>query len=109
MVYDTSLAGRVRAILANRHDIEEKRMFGGLGFLLRGNMLVGIWKNDLIVRLDPSLYEQSLEEEHVRPFDITGRAMKGWIMVDPDGLVQDDALHSWVQRASQFVERLPAK
>ena len=77
MAYDESLAVRIRTALARRKNVEEKKMFGGVGFLLNGNMLVGVWKDSLIVRLGPDSYEDALLEPHVKEFDITGRAMKG--------------------------------
>jgi len=84
-------------------------MFGGLGFLLHGNMLVGVWKNSMIVRLGPDEHEAALLEQHVGEFDITGKAMKGWVMVKPDGVADDGALKKWVQVAVKFVGKLPAK
>ena len=70
-------------------------MFGGVGFLLHGNMLVGIWKTSLIVRLAPHQAEAALAGSHVVPFDITGRPMKGWVMVEPDGLETDERNREW--------------
>jgi TfoX/Sxy family transcriptional regulator of competence genes len=84
-------------------------MFGGIGFLLNGNMLVGVWKESLIVRVGPDSYEDALLEPHVKAFDITGRAMKGWGLVEPDGIQDDDELKGWIQRATKFVGKLPAK
>src|SRR5690349_14731029 len=86
MAFSESLAGRVRDALARTKGIEEKRMFGGVGFLLRGNMLVGVWKDSLIVRLGPDDGETALTEPHVKPFDITGKPMKGWVLVGPEAL-----------------------
>ena len=84
-------------------------MFGGVGFLLKGNMLVGVWKNSLIVRVGPDGYEDALLEPHVKEFDITGRPMKGWIMVEPEGIERDDVLKGWIVRAERFVVTLPRK
>ena len=109
MAYSESLAERIRTSLARRKSIEEKKMFGGVGFLLNGNMLVGVWKNSLIVRLGPDHGEAALREKHVKEFDITGRAMKGWILVEPEGIDEDDQLKNWIQRAERFVETLPGK
>lgn len=109
MAFSESLADRVRFVVGSRPRIEEKKMFGGLGFLLNGNMLVGVWKQMLIVRLGPDAAATSLRMPHVREFDITGRAMTGWIMVEPDGLEHDDELNRWVQQAMTFVKALPAK
>jgi hypothetical protein len=84
-------------------------MFGGVGFLLNGNMLVGVWKNSLIVRLDPAEGEKALVEPHVKRFDITGRPMKGWVLVEPEGIDEDGQLNAWIDRAVKFVENLPRK
>lgn len=84
-------------------------MFGGIGFLLNGNMLVGVWKDSLIVRLGPERGEEALLESHVREFDITGKPMKGWVMVEPEGVEDDDQLKEWIDRATRFVKTLPAK
>jgi hypothetical protein len=84
-------------------------MFGGLGFLLKGNMLVGVWKNSMIVRLGPDEHEAALLEAHVGEFAITGRAMKGWVMVAPEGAADQGAVQEWVNRAVKFVGNLPAK
>src|SRR5262245_52302372 len=109
MAFSESLAARVRAALARTKGVEEKRMFGGVGFLLSGNMLVGVWKDSLIARLGPDGGEEALREPHVREFDITGRPMKGWVLVGPDGVADDGLLGAWIRRAVAFVETLPAK
>ena len=109
MAFDESLAGGIRDVLANKLNIEEKKMFGGVGFLLNGNMLVGVWKDSLIVRVGPDAYEETLLEPHVKVFDITGRPMKGWIMVEPEGVEDDNQLKKWIDRANKFVETLPVK
>ena len=114
MAYSHALAERVGNVVdqrfgGRRRDIVEKKMFGGLVFLLRGNMLVGIWKQSLIVRLGSEQAAEALKQEHVREFDVTGRPMKNWIMVDPDGLESDAELAAWIERATEFVETLPGK
>jgi TfoX/Sxy family transcriptional regulator of competence genes len=109
MAFDESLAGGIRDALANKSNIVEKKMFGGVGFLLNGNMLVGVWKNSLIVRVGPDAYDAALLEPHVKEFDITGRPMKGWVLVEPDGVEDEDQLKDWIQRATKFVGKLPAK
>ena len=109
MAFDENLAARIRTNLARKKGIEEKKMFGGVGFLLNGNMLVGVWKDSLIVRLGLEQEEEALLEPHVKPFDITGKAMKGWVMVTPEGIDGDDLLRGWIQRAVMFVEKLPGK
>lgn len=84
-------------------------MFGGVGFLLNGNMCVGIWQSSLIVRVGPDAYADALAEPHVREFDITGRPMAGWVLVDADGVDDDESLRGWVGRGIDFVSTLPAK
>ena len=109
MAFDETLAQCILRGLARKKNIEVKKMFGGVGFLLNGNMLVGVWKNSLIVRFGLDGYEDALLEPHVKEFDITGRAMKGWIMVEPEGIEGDDQLKGWIQRAVKFVGKLSAK
>jgi TfoX/Sxy family transcriptional regulator of competence genes len=95
--------------LARRRNVEEKKMFGGIGFLLKGNMCVGVWKDSLIVRVGPEQYEDALRESFVSEFDITGRAMKGWVLVAEEGVEDDDQLQDWIECAVKFVRKLPAK
>jgi TfoX/Sxy family transcriptional regulator of competence genes len=109
MAYDESLAQRIRDALARKKGIEEKKMFGGVGFLLNGNMLVGVWKDSLIVRVGPDAYEDALLESHVGQFDITGKPMRGWVMVETDGVEEDEQLNDWIQQAMGFVGKLQAK
>ena len=109
MAFDETLAGRIRDALARQRGVEEKKMFGGVGFLLNGNMLVGVWKNSLIVRLGEDDHEAALSEPHVREFDITGRPMKGWALIAPEGIEAGDQLIGWIQRAVKFVGKLPGK
>lgn len=109
MPYNESLADRIRTTLARRRNIEEKKMFGGICFLLNGNMLVGVWKEFLIARLGPDQGEDALLEPHVRKMDITGKPMKGWVMVEPEGVEDDGQVKDWVQRAMKFVGKLPRK
>ncbi len=109
MAYDETLAARIREELDQQTNIDEKKMFGGLGFLLNGNMLVGVWKDNLIVRVGADAYAGALAEPSVVEFDITGRTMKGWAMVEPEGVDEDADLKKWIQRAMTFVETLPGK
>jgi TfoX/Sxy family transcriptional regulator of competence genes len=110
MAFDEALAARVRHLLARRKRVEEKKMFSGLGFLLNGNLLVGVRKDSLLVRLGPEQSDAALREDHVSEFRITGRgAMKGWVVVALAGVGGDDQLKDWIQRAAQFVATLPAK
>jgi hypothetical protein len=107
MAFDESLAARIRMIMGRR--VQEKKMFGGLAFLLRGNLCVGVWKDSLIARIGPEQQEEAMREPHVKPFDITGKPMKGWVLVSCAGVADEDRLDGWVRRAVQFVGKLPAK
>ena len=109
MAFSEELAERIRQQLAWRKGVEEKKMFGGVGFLLNGNMLVGVWKDSLIVRLGPDEGDEALREPHVKEFNITGRPMKGWVLVAAAGVETDDQLSAWIQRAVKFNATLPAK
>jgi TfoX/Sxy family transcriptional regulator of competence genes len=109
MPFSQSLADRVRQVLRLDPGITEKRMFGGVCFMMGGNMLVGVWEQSLTVRLGPEQAAIALKKEHVRPFDDTGRPMKGWIVVEPDGLESDQQLAAWIEKAIAWVDTLPAK
>lgn len=109
MAYSEDLAIRVRNNLARRCTTVEKRMFGGLAFLLNGNILVGVWKDSLIVRLGSENHAAALREPNVKDFDITGKPMQGWVLVEPDGVEGHDQLSDWTERALSFVRTLPAK
>jgi TfoX/Sxy family transcriptional regulator of competence genes len=106
--YNEDLAARVRAALARRKNITEKKMFGGVGWLLNGNLCVGVWKESLIARLGED-YSLALREPHVREFDITGKSLTGWVMIALSALATAEALHEWVNRCIAFVRTLPAK
>ena len=106
MSYDESLAARVRKLLSRRRGFTEEKMFGGVGFLRQGKMCVGVWKEFLIVRVGPDAYNAALAESFVKKFDITGRAMTGWVMVLADGVAADDDLQAWLERAQRFVASL---
>ena len=109
MAFSEALAERIRQRLSRRKNVEEKKMFGGIGFLLNGNLLVGAWKDSLCVRLGPDQAEEALLEPHVKEFDITGTAMKGWVLVEPKRVISDDQLKGWIRRAVKFVGKLPSK
>ena len=109
MTYDDGLAHRVRDELGTRPGVTEKELFGGLGFMLEGNMCCGVIDDSLVARVGPDAYEDALAEPHARPFDFTGREMRGWVFVDPPGLSADDDLAEWVGRSLAFVESLPPK
>lgn len=109
MAYDEGLAERIRSTLQDDDAVTEKKMFGGVAFLLDGKMFVGIVKNDLMVRVGPARYDASLKRAHVRPMDFTGKPMEGYVYVAPDGVAEDDELERWVRLAAQFVATLPKK
>ena len=109
MAFDECLASRIRDALTRRRNIEERKMFGCVCFLLNGNALAGVWGDRLIARLGPEQGEEALLEPHVRAFDITGRPMRNWVMVEPEGGEDDDQLKAWVERAKKFVGALPSK
>lgn len=109
MAYDETLAARVRDLLSGSEELAEKKMFGGIAFLLSGNMCCGVNRDELIVRLDPDQTEEALEDPHVRLFDMTGRPMKGWLLVAPGGVSADDDLRVWVGRGADFARSLPPK
>jgi TfoX/Sxy family transcriptional regulator of competence genes len=108
MAYNQKLAERIRAEL-NGMPFVEKKMFGGVGFLLNGNMACGVHKDDFIVRVDPDKHTALLKRPHVRPFDMTGRPMKGWLVVDADGLKTAKQLRTWIQEGVTFALTLPTK
>jgi hypothetical protein len=109
MAFDENLADRVRNLLGGRAGVTEKRMFGGVAFLLNGNMCCGVNGEALIVRLPADDAEELLARPHTRRFDMTGRPMKGWILVDPGGVSTAHDLSDWVQRAFRFAGSLPPK
>jgi hypothetical protein len=109
MAYDEGLATRVRDVLGDRPGLVEKKMFGGLAFLLHGNMACGVRGDDLMVRVSPEVGDAALADPGVRPFDMTGRPMKGWLLVAPDGHAEDDDLRRWVDRGLTHAGSLPPK
>ena len=109
MAFDEALAERVRATVAGVDGVVEKRMFGGLAFVVKGNMAVGVHGENLIVRLAPEQTEEALAEPGVRVFDMTGRPMKGWVLVGPEATASEDVLGAWVTRGLDFAESLPPK
>jgi TfoX/Sxy family transcriptional regulator of competence genes len=108
VAYNEELADRVRAALADRTDVEEKKMFGGLTFMVAGQMCCGVLKNDLIVRIEPAEFDELSALPHVRPFDFTGRPMPGIVYVANDGLADPAVLRTWVQRGTRYVAAHPA-
>ena len=109
MPFSESLAARIRYALARKKNVEEKKMFGCICFFVNGNALVGVWKDALIARLGSDESEEALLEPHVRQFDITGRPMRNWVVVESEGIEEDDQLTGWIERATKFVKTLPKK
>lgn len=109
MAFDEQLAERIRKALGKRKGLAEKQMFGGIAFLLNGNMCVGVHKNELMVRLAPEGTDKALAQRHTKLFNLTGRPMKGWILVQPAGLATAAQLGKWVKIAATFAGALPKK
>ena len=109
MAYNAEIADRVLKVLEGREGLTERKMFGGIAFLLNGNMCVGVWKRYLIVRLGKDKHEQAMAQPFAKEFDLTGRVMKGWAMIDRRGVETDDDLREWVRQAARFASSLPAK
>ena len=109
MAFNEELALRIRVALGGRDGVVEKKMFGGIAFMLSGNMCVGVTGDDLMVRVGPDGLEGALAQPHARPMDFTGRPMKGFVYVDTAGTENDDTLKQWIQRGVAFVQTLPSK
>ncbi len=109
MAYDQKLADRVRRALGRRKALTERKMFGGLAFILRGNMCCGVVEGDLVVRVGLERYEAALAEPHARPMDFTGRPLRGFVYVAPGGYRTGKALARWLRQATDFAESLPDK
>ena len=109
MAFDEKLAQRVRDNLQHNPGYSERKMFGGVGFMLKGNMACGVNGDNLIVRVGKENYEQALQEPFVVEFDMTGRPMTGWVSVLPQGLEADDALTDWIRQGLIFALSLPPK
>lgn len=106
MAYDETLADRIRRAMRSHADVTEKKMFGGLAFLLDRRMFCGIVKNDLVVRVGPERYKAALAEAHVRPMDFTGRPMNGYVFVGPRGSRTEKAIKKWLDQGADFVATL---
>jgi TfoX/Sxy family transcriptional regulator of competence genes len=110
MTYDTDLADRIRELLGTVRGVEEKRMFGGLAFLINGNMSVAVSKQGgILVRVPPDETEKLLARAHVNPMVMAGREARGWIRVDADGVKTKRQLTAWVTRGVEFAQGLPPK
>ncbi len=109
MAFDEDLAGRAKALLTARSGLSERKMFGGIGFMLDGNMAVGVIGEDLVVRLDPDDADRALAEAGVREFDFSGRRMRGWIFVGPEATSSEQHLARWVEAGADHAASLPSK
>lgn len=109
MAYNEELGARLVAAVEDESDITARKMFGGLAIMWRGHMLAGVLGDELMVRVGPDAYEQTLVLPGVREMDFTGKSMKGMVMVSPDQVAELDGVEEWVQRAKQFVGTLPPK
>lgn len=106
---DQILVERIRQVMQRVKGHTEQKMFGGICFMINGNMCVGPWKGSLIVRLDKADHDQTQSEPFVKPMDITGKVMKGWARIEPAGIADDGDLSTWIKRAVAYVRTLPAK
>ncbi|UCC59281.1 MAG: TfoX/Sxy family protein [Dehalococcoidia bacterium] len=109
MSYNEDLEFRIREVLSGLPDLEGKKMFGGIGFLVKGNMACGVHKDALIIRVGPDAYNKALARPHTRPFDITGRPMTGWVMVEWEGYKSDEELKKWVKQGVDYALTLTPK
>ena len=109
MAYDEGLAQRLRETLADGDGLTERRMFGGIAFMLHGNMAVGVSGDELMVRVGPEGYDEALAQPNARVFDMTGRIMRGWVVVEAEGVADDAALNAWVRKGAEFARSLPPK
>jgi TfoX/Sxy family transcriptional regulator of competence genes len=109
MAFDEGLAERIRGVLDARSDVDERKMFGGIAFLVAGNMACGVMRDDLMVRMEPDAAAALESEPGVRRFDMGGRPMKGWLLVAPEASADDGDLERWVRRGEEFAASLPPK
>jgi hypothetical protein len=109
MAYDESMAYRVRAALAQQDGVTERKMFGGLAFMVNGHMCCGVMQDHLMVRVGPQQHEAALAQPHASEMDFTGRPMRGIVWVDPPGYAADEELAAWIGRGLAFVTGLPPK
>ena len=109
MTHDMGLAQRIRELFDEKGEIEEKAMFGGVAWMVNGNLAFGVHQDSLIVRVGSEKYGEALRKPHTSVFDITGRAMTGWIMVDSKGCATDDQLEDWARQGLEFALTLPVK
>ncbi|UCH23178.1 MAG: TfoX/Sxy family protein [Deltaproteobacteria bacterium] len=109
MAYNEEIETRIKKIVSGWKNTDAKKMFGGVCHLLNGNMFCGVYKDFLILRLGEQRSKGALELPFTKPFDITGRPMKGWVMVEGEGFISDSELRAWLDKAKTFVKTLPSK
>ncbi|MGB4102021.1 MAG: TfoX/Sxy family protein [Alphaproteobacteria bacterium] len=109
MSYDPALAARLEELLSGRTDLRQQKMFGGIGWMLNGNMCVGVYKDWLITRVGETAAAKLFKEKAVKPMDITGKPMRGWAMIAPEGVAEDTSLKRHTELAIAFVKTLPPK
>ena len=109
MAYDEMLAARIKEQIREIPGFSEKKMFGGIGFLIDGNMACGVHRNQMIVRLGMEQYKEAMAKPTVKTFDLTGKPMKGWITVAPEGCATEDDLKRWIDQSVAFAQSLPSK
>jgi TfoX/Sxy family transcriptional regulator of competence genes len=109
MAYDEKVAERLSKVFSEHKGVQEKKMFGGIAYMFKNHMCVGVINDMLMVRVGPEQYEKALSEAHVRPMDFTGKPMKGYVYVEPVGFKTDKSLKKWVDKGVAFVKTLPAK
>ena len=108
MAYNEKLAERMRSELKGIPFVE-KKMFGGVAFMIHGNMACGVHKEDMIVRVSPEKHNTLIKKPHAKPFDTMGRPMKGWLLVEADGCKTKQQLNTWIKEGVEFALTLPAK
>lgn len=109
MAYDEKLADRIRHQLAGTKGVTERKMFGGIAFMHRGNMICGIVRDDLMVRVGADAHDDALAKPHTRPMDFNGRASRGMVYVEPAGITRAPSLRGWIDRGLAYAKTLPAK
>ena len=109
MSCDAGLEARIDGLSVGIEGLDKRRMFGGVGYLLRGHMAYGIWRDNLVLRCGPAAYAECLKREGVREFDVTGRPMKGWVLVSAAAIAADTTLDAWLAQGRTFAASLPPK
>ena len=109
MAYDEVLAVRIREVLTEQEGVTERKMFGGIAFMVGGNMACGVVRDHLMVRVRPDAHDEAMAQPHARPMDFNGRPMRGMIYVDPDGIASSKDLSRWVRLGASFAASLKSK